>query len=98
MTKEKYNSLNDEEKQTFSKIIPDFVIELRSPTGNLKPIQNKMMEYFESGVQSGWLIDPKEKKVHIYRDNGEIEILENPEFVSGENVLNGFTLDVSQLW
>ncbi len=62
MTKEKYNSLSDDEKQTFAKIVPDFVIELRSPTDSLKPIQNKMKEYIENGVKLGWLIDPKKKQ------------------------------------
>lgn len=98
MTKEKYNTLSDDEKQTFSKIVPDFVIELCSPTDNLKPIQNKMKEYIENGVKLGWLIDPKEKKVHIYRENGEIEILENPKTISGEGVLKNFNLDVGQIW
>lgn len=98
MTKEKYNSLSDEEKRTFSKIVPDFVIELRSPTDNLKPIQNKMKEYIENGVKLSWLIDPNEKTVHIYRENGKIEILENPKTVSGEDVLRNFVLNVSQLW
>lgn len=98
MPNEKYNSLSDDEKQTFSKIVPDFVIELRSPTDALRPIQNKMKEYIENGVRLGWLIDPKEKKVHIYRANGEVEILENPVLVSGENVLKDFALDVSRIW
>lgn len=98
MTKEKYNSLSDEEKKTFAKIVPDFVIELRSPTDSLKPIQDKMSEYIENGVRLGWLIDPNEKKVHIYRDNGEIEILENPKTISGDNVLKGFKLNVQQIW
>ena len=98
MPKEKYDSLSDEEKQTFSAIVPDFVIELRSPSDNLKPIQNKMREYIENGVKLGWLIDPNKKEVHIYRKNGEIEILENPDSVSGEDVLKGFSLDLSRLW
>lgn len=98
MIKEKYNSLSDEEKQTFSKIVPDFVIELRSPTDNLKPIQNKMKEYIENGVKLGWLIDPNEKKVHIYRENGKIDILENPKTISGEDVLKNFVLNVRQIW
>ena len=98
MTKEKWNGLSDEEKQTFSKIVPDFVIELRSPTDALPPIQNKMKEYIKNGVRLGWLIDPNEQKVHIYRANGEMEILENPESVSGEDVLKGFALKVSQIW
>ncbi len=98
MTKEKYNSLSDKEKQTFSHIVPDFVIELRSPTDSLKPIQNKMSEYIENGVTLGWLIDPQTKKVHIYRANGETEILENPETVSGEDVLKNFELNVREIW
>ncbi len=98
MKKERWDKLSDLEKKSFSKIVPDFVIELRSPTDNLKPIQNKMVEYIKNGVRLGWLIDPNEKKVHIYRANGEIEVLENPELVSGEDVLRGFALDVSPIW
>ncbi len=97
MTKKKYDGLSDDEKKTFSKIVPDFVIELRSPTDNLKPIQNKMAEYVENGVKLGWLIDPNEKQVHVYRANGEIEILDNPETVSGEDVLKGFELNVREI-
>ncbi len=98
MTKEKYNSLSDKEKQTFSRIVPDFVIELRSPTDSLKPIQNKMAEYIENGVKLGWLIDPKNHKVYVYQENGDIEILENPKIISGEDVLKGFELNVRQIW
>ncbi|MGI8556048.1 MAG: Uma2 family endonuclease [Pyrinomonadaceae bacterium] len=98
MTMEKYNSLSESEKKTFSRIVPDFVIELRSPTDSLKPIQLKMAEYIKNGVKLGWLIDPNEKKVHIYRANGEVEILENPETVLGEDVLKGFELNVREIW
>lgn len=98
MTKKKYNSLSESEKKTFSHIVPDFVIELRSLTDSLKPIQNKMAEYIKNGVKLGWLIDPNEQKVHIYRANGEIEVLEKPETVSGEDVLQGFKLNVQDIW
>lgn len=98
MTKEKYNHLSESDKKTFSRIVPDFVIELRSPTDSLKPIQLKMAEYIKNGVKLGWLIDPNEKKVHIYRANGEVEILENPETVLGEDVLKGFELNVREIW
>ncbi len=98
MTKEKYDGLSDDEKKTFSKIVPDFVIELRSPTDSLTPIQDKMFEYIENGVKLGWLIDPNEKKVHVYRANGDIEILNDPEIVSGEDILEGFELKVREIW
>ena len=78
--------------------MPDFVIELRSSTDSLKTLQDKMREYIENGVSLGWLIDPKNKKVHIYRANGETEILDNPETVSGEDVLRGFELNVREIW
>ena len=57
-----------------------------------------MREYIENDVRLGWLIDPFQKKVHIYRGNGEIEILENAKKVSGENVLKGFELDLTEIW
>lgn len=96
--REKWNDFTEEQRKKVSRIVPDFVIELRSSTDSLKTLQNKMLEYIENGVKLGWLIDPSKKNVHIYRANGEIEILENPNSVSGENVLQGFALEVSQIW
>ncbi len=96
--REKWSKLTDEQRKKVSRMVPDFVIELRSSTDSLKTLQDKMREYIENGVLLGWLIDPKTKKVHIYRANGEIEILENPETVSGEDVLNGFELNVREIW
>jgi Uma2 family endonuclease len=98
MTREKWNSLSDAEKKTFSRIVPDFVIELRSFSDDLKPLQNKMKEYMENGVRLGWLIDPITKTVHIYRENKPVEILKNPLKLSGENVLEGFELNVREVF
>lgn len=99
ITKEKYFSLTEEEREEkFARIIPDFVIELRLKTDNLKIIKEKMEEYIENGVRLGWLIDPYEKQVHIYRQNGEVEILENPKRVSGEDVLQGFELELKEIF
>lgn len=57
-----------------------------------------MREYIENGVKLGWLIDPKNRKVHIYRANGEVEVLENPEKLNGEDVLVGFELNVQEIF
>ena len=95
--KERYNTLTQKEREGFSPICPDFVVELRSKTDRLKPIQEKMVEFIENGVRLGWLIDPYKKQVHIYRQNGEIEILENPKTVSGEDVLEDFELDLEEI-
>lgn len=96
--KKRVEKLSLTERRKFARIVPDFVIELRSPSDALKDLQNKMAEYIENGVRLGWLIDPAEKQVHIYRANGEVESLENPKKVSGEDVLIGFELSVREIW
>ena len=57
-----------------------------------------MSEYIENGVRLGWLIDPYEKRIHIYRADKSVEILENHQKVSGEDVLRGFELDLAEIW
>ena len=97
-TKEKWNALSAEDKKKFPPLCPDFVVELRSPSDSLVNLQNKMKEYIENGAALGWLIDPLEKKVHVYRPDTEIEVLDNPKQVSGEPLLKGFSLNVKKLW
>ncbi len=96
--REKWDNLSEVEKKRFSRLVPDFVIELRSSSDSLKKLQKKMAEYISNGVRLGWLIDPENKRVHIYRANGEIELLDNPETVSGEDVLRDFELNVREIW
>jgi len=97
--KERYFALPQKEREErFTRIAPDFVIELRSKSDRLRNLQKKMKEYAANGVRLGWLIDPYQKKVHVYRQNGEIEILENPARVSGKDVLKGFELDLTEIW
>lgn len=98
MTKEKWESLSSSERRKFSRVVPDFVIELLSPTDKLADAREKMEEYIENGVRLGWLIDPVEQKVYVYRAGGETEILDNPERVSGEDVLKEFELKVREIW
>lgn len=96
--KSRWDALTAEEKDEFSPICPDSVIELRTPTDRLKRLQAKMEEYIANGAQLGWLIDPLEKKVYIYRPGVGVEVLDQPEFVSGEPLLAGFILPVAKLW
>jgi Uma2 family endonuclease len=60
-------------------VVPDFVIELRSTTDGLKPLQEKMVEYRRLGVKLGLLIDPKNKQVEIYRSGQEPQLLRGAE-------------------
>jgi Uma2 family endonuclease len=99
MRLERWNALTVEQQDKFPPICPDFVVELRSPSDNLKPLQEKMLEYMqEPGVQLGWLIDCSSRQVYIYRPGAEVECLENPDTVSGDPVLPGFVLDLSKIW
>ena len=94
----KWNKLTPEERQGFIPLCPDFVIELRSKSDRLKSLQNKMQEYLENGTQLGWLINRHDRQVEIYRQGQAVEILENPSQLSGENVLQGFILDLTPVW
>ncbi len=99
MKLERWNSLSEEQQEKFAPICPDFVVELRSPSDNLKPLQEKMAEYMsEPGIQLGWLIDRKNRKVYIYRPGLPEECLDNPATVSADPVLPGFILNMSKVW
>ncbi len=89
--------LSSEERSTFAPICPDFVAELRSPSDTLTDLQEKMADYIRNGARLGWLLDPVEKRVHIYRPRQGPECLENPEYVTGEDVLSGFKFNFQEI-
>ena len=95
---ERWDSLTLEEQDKFAPLCPDFVVELMSPSDTLPKTREKMLEYIANGALLGWLINRKKRKVEIYRPQQEVEILVNPETVSGENILPGFVLDLETIW
>ncbi|MGB3405325.1 MAG: Uma2 family endonuclease [Microcoleaceae cyanobacterium] len=94
---ERWNALTTEQRQKFIPLSPDFVIELRSKSDSLKTIQDKMQEYIENGTRLGWLINPQNKSIEIYRTGKEVEILEDPKTLSGEDVLPDFILNLQEI-
>ena len=98
IARERWEALDEAEQYRFSHIAPDFVTELCSPSDCLATLQAKMAEYIENGVRLGWLIDPQQRQVYVYRPGQPVETLENPETVSGESVLPGFTLNLREIW
>jgi Uma2 family endonuclease len=82
----------------FITVVPDFLIELRSATDNLKPLQEKMKEYQRLGVKLGLLVDPKNKQVEIYRPGQEVEVLKSPTSIDCNEVMPGFILSMSRIW
>ncbi len=93
----KWESLTKQQQRKFAPIAPDFVIELMSPTDELNELQNKMKEYMNCGVQLGWLINPDEKQVEIYRQQGNPEILNNPLTLSGEQILPNLIVNLQDI-
>ncbi len=96
--KSRLEELPKETLEKFLPLCPDFVVEMTSPSDSLSETQKKMLEYIENGAQLGWLIHSKTKQVFVYRPNQEVETLENPTKVSGESLLRGFELDLTEIW
>ena len=95
---ERWNALSLQEQEQFPPLCPDFVVELRSRTDSLRNLKEKMEEYISNGAELGWLIDPLERRIHVYRPQVAADILEDRKEVSGEPLLKGFVLDVRALW
>ena len=99
---DRWNKLTQEQQDGFPPIAPDFVIELVSLNDmrnqRYQDLQNKMQEYMDNGVQLGWLIEPKSKTVRIYRQDQLPEVLDNPQSLSGEDILPEFILDLTNIF
>ena len=90
--------LTAEQKQKFPPLCPDFALEWLSPTDRLAVVQAKMEEYIANGLQLGWLLDPDNRTVYVYRPNVPVEKLENVLEVSGDPELPGFVLQLAEIW
>ncbi len=95
---ERWNALTPEQQTKFSPLCPDFVVELLSPSDSLTETQEKMKEYRDNGARLGWLINRKSRQVEIYRQGQDVEVLESPASLSGEDVLPGFVLNLESIW
>lgn len=96
--KSRLAEMTPEDENRFMPICPDFAVEVRSNTDRLRILQDKMDEYMENGARLGLLIDPTEKRVHIYRPGVVVDVYESPEIISAEPELPGFVLNVNDVW
>jgi Uma2 family endonuclease len=97
ISKTRWEKVDIELRKKFAPICPDFVVELRSETDNLQVLQEKMTEYIENGASLGWLIDPQQQKVYIYRPDTNVEEIDRPLSLNGEDILSGFVLNLQDL-
>ena len=98
VARERLASFTAEEKGKFLPLCPDFVVELRSPSDRLADLQQKMGEYVSNGALLGWLIEPFERQVFVYRPNQSIQQLDQPPSVDAAPELPGFVLNLTKIW
>jgi len=91
-------TLTAEQKERFLPLCPDFVVELLSPSDSRSLTQEKMEEYLANGTELGWLIDPAQHRVDIYRAGGAVERRDHPSDLRGDPLLAGLVLDLAPVW
>lgn len=96
--RDRWETLTSDQKKRFPAIVPDFVLELMSPTDTLRDARTKMQEYLESGVKLAWLINPQNRQVEVYRLGRSVEVLDTPIQLLGEEILPGFVLNLNAIW
>ncbi|MDC0833878.1 hypothetical protein AY599_04990 [Leptolyngbya valderiana BDU 20041] len=97
LDRDRWESLTPQQRKAFLPLCPDFVIELRSESDSVSKLRDKMREYMDNGAKLAWLIDPQKRQVEIYRPGAAVEVLDNPDRLSGETVLTGFVLDLQRV-
>ena len=95
---DRLEALDYDPSEEFVPLCPDFVLELRSPSDSMRVLKAKMQEYMYNGARLGWLLDPIEKDVHVYRLGREPQVLRDPKSISGNPVLKGFVLKLEPIW
>lgn len=93
--RDRWEAVPKKQRKKFPPICPDFVVELRSETDSLETLKEKLEEYIDNGAQLGWLIDPLEKKVYVYRPKVRVKVLNHPKTISGEPLLKGLVIDLA---
>jgi Uma2 family endonuclease len=96
--RDRWEAARGVDERGFPRFVPDFAVEIMSPSDRIKAAERKMEAYALNGVRLGWLIDPKRRTVRIYRPGRPAERLEDPVTVGGDPELPGFTLDLSRIW
>ena len=96
--RKRWDALTPERQENGAPLCPDFVIELMSISDRLEVVKEKMDEYIANGARLGWLIDPYQKQVYVYRSRKPVQRVENPVTISGDPVLPGFLFNVAEIW
>ncbi len=97
LSEDRLRQLPRGELRGFPRVCPDFVIELLSESDTLAALQSKMTDWIHNGAQLGWLIDPYNRQVFIYRSGGAMERFTS-DLISGDGPVQDFTLNLIDVW
>lgn len=93
-----WESLTDEQRQKFSPVCPDFVVEVKSPSDRIKTLQAKMEQWLANGAKLGFLLHVEAETAYLYRPGQPVEIIQGfLTELSGEPILPGFRLNLRKL-
>ena len=98
IAKERITKFSKEEKAKFLPLAPDFALELTSPSDKLDVTQAKMQEYVNNGVKLGWLINPQQQQVEIYRPEASKVVLNRPNVLSDDRLLPELEIELDSIW
>ncbi len=98
MSMELWNALSVDQQESFAPVCPEFVIEVRSKSDSLPPLERKVTQWIANGAEVAWLIDPQRRVVAIYRPGCEVEMHEDPSSVRGDGPVRGFELVMARVW
>jgi Uma2 family endonuclease len=96
--RERIEALPASEVNSIPRLVPDFVVEVRSESNRLRRLKAKMEEYIANGVRLGWPLDPTTKTAYVYRAGAEVQVVEKAEALDASPELPGFVLDLAPIW
>ncbi len=82
--------------EQFSRVVPDLVLEVRSPRDTDASLREKVAEWLEAGVQMVWVADPEQRTIEVHRPDGTVQTLKEDDLLIGDPVLPGFQMLVQE--
>jgi len=98
LSNERFAGLTKQQRRQFPRVVPEFIVEVMSPSDRLRAAQRKMQKWIDNGVQLGWLIDGDNRCVYVYRQGREMRQVRNVSQIEGEGPIEGFVLDLTDIW
>lgn len=98
ISEERWKEVPEDQKQKFLPLVPEFIVEIKSPGDSIKDLKVQMEDWIESGVRLAWLVDPNAKNVYVYRSKKAVEKLNGfDQVLKAEEIMPGFEFDFRQL-